>query len=245
MTVDKSSELFAVDVCFGNHILKAFDGIGGGPLEFQQFVARAPNQQIMRHDADSVQAFLKAYTSDAKAATVETAGHRVNRPLLPVCWYCRKPGLASSDMHVEGPYNKRRTLWAGDPNGEDLPLIMSARMLAVALNYNLAFIARDKPTLDKMSFAWFAFVSDTRADNHRFYIPYVEAGPEGTQSVTVQAPALIRDPKTLALSDATVQGTGYFAVSALIEVHATVLVGAAVDVTDPLPVQYTGDPING
>ena len=82
---DELSELFAVDVCFGNHILEAFKGLSGGPKEFVEFLSRDDDEKVFRHDADSVQAFLKAYMGDAKAAKTETAGHRVNVPKIPVC----------------------------------------------------------------------------------------------------------------------------------------------------------------
>jgi len=233
------SELFAVDVCLGNQILKAFKGLSGGPKEFKEFLARPDAKKVMRHDTDSVQSFLKDYMADAKAvATVE--GHRVNLPLLPVCWYCRKPGLAASDVHIDGAYNRWRTFWAEPEDAESA--VAKVRMLSVALNYDIAFVARDKPALDKMLLAWFSFVSDTRSLHHRFKIPFHISSGDG---IDIDLPAEIRDPKTCAFQDATAGASNFYAASATIEVHAAVLFGAAVSVVDPIRLSWALEPWHG
>lgn len=244
------SELFAVDVCLGNHILTAFTDLAAhGPQEFVQFLGRPDAQKVMRHNADSVQGFLKSYIADAKGAVVESAGHRVNQPLLPVCWYGRKPGLAGSDVHLEGPFNKWRTLW-----NEAGTAVAEIRMLAVALNYDLAFIARDKPALDKLLLAWFGFISDTRAENHKFTVPYTiatitpdpPADPIPGQPIPDIPPAEIRDPKTCAFTDATVAEAGnFYAATTTLEVHAPVIFAKAVTVVDPIRIQFAREPWHG
>jgi hypothetical protein len=237
------SELFAIDVCVGAQILEAFKGLSGGPKEFQQFLARPDNLKVMRHDTDAVQSFLKSYIADVKAQTSATVGgHRVNLPLLPVCWYCRKPGLASSDMHVDGPFNKWKTLWAGP---SDEPTVAKIRMLSVALNYNMAFVTRDKPALDKLLLAWFAYIADTRSLHHRFKVPYHINVPVG-DGLDVDMPAEIRDPKSCAFEDATVSELGnFYAASTSIEVHAAVLIGEAVSVVDPIRFTWALEPWHG
>lgn len=233
--MNEFSELFAVDVCLGNQILEAFEGLSGGPREFQEFLTRPANQKVMRHDTDSAQSFIKNYIADAKAVTT-VEGHRVNLPLLPICWYCRKPGLAASDIHVDGPFNKWRTLWA-EPD-DDEPTIAKIRMLSVALNYNLAFVARDKPALDKLLLAWFSFVADTRSLHHRFKVPFHISGLPDAEGADVEMPAEIRDAKTCSFDDATVAEMGVFGASTTLEVHASVLIGEAVSVTDPIRFQW-------
>ncbi len=239
------SELFAVDVCLGAQILKAFDGLSGGPREFQEFLSRPPDKKVMRHDADTVQAFMANYIADAKAATTNTVGgHRVNVPLLPVCWYGRKPGLASSDVHIEGPYNKWVVVWSDPTTGEDPDFFANMRMLSVALTYKLAFVARDKPSLDKLLLAWFVFLADTRARNHKFAVPYLVRTADGQSGVVASLPpAEIRDPKSCAFEDES--GDGFFAAATNLEVHAPVLVGQEVDVVDPIRLQWAIEVCHG
>lgn len=234
------SELFAVDVCLGTQILEAFKGLSGGPKEFQEFLGRPDKHKVMRHDTDSAQSFLRGYIADAKAQTV-VDGNRVNVPLLPICWYCRKPGLASSDLHVEGPFNKWRTLWAGPG---DNPEVSKIRLLSVALNYDFAFISRDKPSLDKLLLAWFSYLSDTRSMHHRFKVPYhISPYAPDDPGVDVEMPAEIRDPKSCAFTDSSAEG--FFAASTSLEVHAAVLIGSAVTVVDPIRLTWKLEPWHG
>ena len=232
------SELLAADISFGNHILGAWTGLSAakGPAEFCEFLTRASNQQVIRHDADSCQSFLKDYIAAGKGKTTAAGGQLVNYPILPVCWYCRKPGLVSSeDMNNAGPYNRWQTLWN---DNEDVSL--TARALILTLSYKLAFIARDKPTLDKLNLAWYSYVSDRRSGNHKFTVKY------RIQDKDIDLKAEIIDPITCSIDEeAGVSDAGnFFATSTMVEVNVQVLFGDLVEVPDT-EVEFVGSILHG
>ncbi len=232
------SELFSVDVAFSNHVLSSFSGLSAekGPAEFKEFLTRDPKTKIFRHDTDSAQGFLKDMMSGGKTAVTEENGQRVNYPKLPVVWLCRKPGLVSDDESMGGAYNKGRIRFT-----DDEATALKVRMLSVVLTYRLAFIARDKPTLDKLLLSWFAHVSDTRHQKHKFTVAFLIDG------VPVEAVAVVHSPKSLSFDDESVTGgTGrFFAATTSVEVSTPVFWGDVVEPIDPARIQHGWEVMEG
>jgi len=79
----------------------------------------------------------------------------------PVVAYFRKPGLSNGDEHARA---LNKIAWS-----ETLLASLQISMLPVSLEYSMTFAAWDKPTLDKMQLAWYAFVAGRR--NSRFIVP--------------------------------------------------------------------------
>ena len=232
------SELFAVDLAFGKHLLSSYSNLSGekGPAEFKEFLTRDPKTKIFRHDADSVQGFLKNLMASGKNAVTETSGKRVNYPKLPLVCYCRKPGLVSDDESTGGAFNKKRIRFTDDET-----TLLKVKILSVVLTYRLAFVARDKPTLDKLLLSWFAYVSDTINNRHKFKVDFLVDG------VDVDAVAVIHSPKSLSFDDESVTGeTGrFFAAATSVEVSAPIFWGDVVEVVDPARIQYAWEVMEG
>ena len=223
--MNEMSELFAVDIAFGTYILSAFTGFSAtnGPKEFQEFIARASNQKVFRHQCDGVAAFLKNYLSDAKAVTSAAGATpaRVNVAKLPVIYYYRKPGLVSDADNIDGPFNQWVKRYAGADDTD-----MRLRML----------ISRDKASLDRMSIAWFSLVSQSPVSD-RFKIHYEIAGNP------IELKATVKNCKTCILDDASItdESGRFYAVTGKIDVSAPVIIGDAVEIVDPMRIQYGFD----
>jgi len=227
------SELQAVDIAFGGYILGAFKGLSMasdiGPSEFREFLSRADNKKVFRHDSESVQGFLKSYLASDNAVDTLSAGKRVRTARMPVVNYCRHPGLISSDENIAGIYNRLKILFQDN-------VAFNVRVLGVVLSYRLVFIARDKPTIDKLSLAWLAHVGDTRKGKHKFITQHMVGG----QSIEITA--VIRDPKSILFQDESIAADSgrFFAVGTTIEIETPVLFGDVVTIHDPLRIEYVG-----
>ena len=237
----ETSELFAVDIALGNHLINAFSGMSAtyGPSEFREFAGRDGSLQVFRHDCDTPQEFLKAYFADAKAQTTSTGatGARVSVPRLPVVQYCRKPGLVSNDEYTTRYWKERHQLIVNAVG----PVIGELRFFMFTLTYRLALFARDKASLDRLILAWFAHVSDRRGGKDKFDILYQITGNN------VQEKAYIRDAKSCNFADESVtdESGHYFVASTMVEVDAPVIVGQAVTIVEPVTLQFAGEIING
>ena len=234
MTTDYYSELHAVDIGLGVHILDAFSDLQvSGPSEFVEYLSRDPKKQVFRHDADDVQGFIKSYMASGDSVSTISAGKTVRTAKMPVVYYCRKPGLVSDDENLGGIFNKLR--WVLN-NETDLHI----RLLAVVLTYRLAFITRDKPSLDKMGLAWFSHVSNVVGKGgHKFSIQYK------IDEEVLDCNAFIKNPKMITFDDESVTTeTGhFFAVGATVEVEAPVIFGDVEVLYDPLRIQALQDAI--
>ncbi len=146
------SELQAVDFAIGDFISKAFDGLSltTGPKEWREFLGRSTAAQIYRHDAASPSEFVKALQASRKAET-GTPPKRDNSPPLPAVYYYRKPGF--SNVNDRSKQIRGRYLW-----NDALLTAYQIRLLHLDLDYTLVFVAADKPTLDKMAMAWYAYI---------------------------------------------------------------------------------------
>ena len=235
------SELFAVDIALGNHIIAAYAGHSAayGPAEYREFVGRDAKRQVIRHDGDTPQEFLKAYFADAKSLVTSTGATaaRVNVPMLPVIQYCRKPGLVSND-ELSNSYWREKHKLGLDPEST---IIAQLRFFALTLSYRMVIYARDKATLDRLELGWFAHVSDRRYGKDKFSTLYQIGG--NNIPVTVH----VRDAKMCNFTDESVTDeTGhYFVASTMVEVDAPVIVGEAVTVVEPVTLQFAGRIING
>jgi hypothetical protein len=224
------SELHAVDIAFGGHVLSAFSDLAvAGPSEFKEFLARDPKKQVFRHDSDSVQGFLKSYMASGNAVDTISEGKQVRSARLPVVNYSRQPGLVSDDENPGGIYNRLKILFNEDTG-------LNVKVLSVILSYRLVFIARDKPTLDKFVLAWLSRVSDTKHRGHKFETRHLI----GDQELDITA--MIKNPKMHSFDNESVTTeTGhFFAAGTMVEIETPVLFGEVVTVYDPMQIEYIG-----
>lgn len=216
------SELQAVDFCLGPFIAAAFSGLNNqvGPKEFKEFLGRPTNRQIYRHDAEPAE-FIKAYRA-AKAAEKTVAGAKVNPLELPLIYYFRKPGLTNG---TDKEMTRRGRFMFSEGEGE-LENAYKFMVIPLVLDYKLFFLSWDKPTLDKLQLAWYAYTV-----RHDKFICRYRAGED-----VFEVPAYLLDHKSLLCADESVppgqDASRVYAVSTGLQVSTDVIFGAGVDVND-------------
>lgn len=201
------SELQAVDFALGTFIAKAFTGQrpDSGSKEWREFLTRNVKQQIYRGDHDDPAEFVKTLQQTTKQ-TVQ----------FPIIYYFRKPGFTNADnnkaIHAKGVTN----------SGKSYDLVS----LPISLDYRFYILAWDKPTLDKLSLAWYAYVN---AKNARFTIKYMIDG-----ELFDEIPANIADSRTVTMSDNTPQPAepgkrpAFYGVMTGMTINTQILVGTPV-----------------
>jgi hypothetical protein len=172
------SELQAVDFALGTFIAKAFAGQrNAGSKEWREFLTRPIKEQIYRGDHDDPAEFVKALQKATGQSTQ-----------FPVVYYFRKPGFTNSDN------NKGTRSKAVTNGGKSFDLIT----LPISLDYRFYLLAWDKPTLDKMALAWYAYIC---AKNAEFAVKYQ------VDSEVFAVSAVVADNRTVTLSDITPPST--------------------------------------
>ncbi len=217
MLGNETSELQAVDFALGAFMSDAWQGhnLDDGPAQWREFLSRARNKQIYRHDFDTPQEFIGSLLG-AQGNKRVVSGVSVNLPALPVMIYCRKPGLTNGEEYAAV---KQQRVW-------DVALenAYQLRPLPIILTYKMAFLAWDKLTLDKLQLAWYAYI----AWNNLFTVSY------GIGTDTFDTRGIIRGNKSILFSDASIpskEGRLYI-VESTIEVVTQVLFGAGVTVPE-------------
>jgi hypothetical protein len=217
------SELQAVDFALGKFIADAFTCLNDqrGPKEYREFLGRAVNRKIFRHDADTPAEFLKAYRS-AQAGEKTIAGAKVNQVELPLVYYYRKPGLtngADREKTRRGRYS-----FSGD-----LKNAYKFMVLPIVFDYKLFILSWDKPTLDSLQLAWYAY-----QERHDKFTSTYKIGDTDLFEVN----AYLLDHKSLLCADASIAPrqdmSRVYAVSMGLQVATDVLYGDAVSV----PAEY-------
>jgi len=217
MTIELS-ELQAIDFALGAHIVGAFTGHNkmAGPKQWREFLTRADGKKVWRTEADSPSDFLKQLAASGKNEAIVN-GKIVNLPPLPCVYYFRKPGMSNG---ADNRSFAMKNVW-----DDNLLNAYSLTRLPVILQYTLVFAAWDKPALDKMQLAWYAYLL-----NHKRFVT-----PVGIDGGVFDVPAWILDPKTMMFADISIpKGDGrLFAVEATVEIETMVLYGN--DITESLP----------
>lgn len=208
------SELQAVDFAVGEFIAAAFDDLSltTGPKEWREFLGRATAAQVYRHDAASPGDFLKAVQSSRKAETGPTT-NRQNSPALPAVYYFRKPGF--SNINDRSKQLRGRTSWS-----EDLVRAYNVRALHLDLDYTITFTAWDKPTLDKLCMAWYAYIVTHDTAIAKYLIG----------SDVMEVPVTVQDHCNLTISDSSepAESGRLFAATTNYTMHTMILFGAEV-----------------
>ena len=212
------SELQAVDFALGTFVAKAFSGqrTNKGSKEWREFLARDVKKQVYRGDDEDPAEFLKKL--------VKNTGEPVK---FPVVYYFRKPGFTNSD-------NNRAMVGAAKiQNGSPFDVAS----LPISLDYRLYLLAWDKPTLDRLSLAWYAYIN---AKSYTFPVNYQiddEAFP---------VKAFIADNRTVTLSDITPASANpgskpaFYGVNTALTINTQVLQGAAVPAPPETVFVYVG-----
>lgn len=215
------TELQAVDFALGAVIAASFDGLAeSGPGNFVRFLQRSITEKIFRVDHLDGADLLKKISTDKKGAETDAQ----KRPELPLVAYYRKPGLNNGEA--------RARAWNKTVFNEALLTSYELSVLPVSLDYSMTFATWDKPALDKMALAWYAYIARPGRAHSRFIVP-TKVGED-----TFETPANIEDPRTVMFSDVSPDAgeRRLFAASCDFVVNTHVLVGEAVSHLDEITI---------
>jgi len=241
------SELQAVDFALGAFIAGALSGLNdqAGPKAFREFLSRPVSRQVYRHDADSPAEFVKAYRA-AQAAQSTAAGAKLNPLELPLIYYFRKPGMTSGDGRE---VTRRGKFMFAELEDGTLGNAYKFVVLPLTLDFKLYFLAWDKPTLDKLQLAWYAY----SALNDKFPCLY-QIG----ETDTFEIPAYLLDHKAPLFADESIppgqDASRVYAVSTGLQIATDVIFGAGAIAPEEITINgaltnyldyESGAPVNG
>lgn len=217
MAID-TTELQAVDFALGALIASMFDNMApNGPENYVRFLSRDIKDKIFRTEHTDAKDLIDKISADKKGAA------STKRPDLPVIGYYRKPGFTNGDdISVSG----KRIRWAGGI--EDMDNSYKVTSLPISLDYTLTIAAWDKPSLDKVCAAWYAYTGRNR--KLRFFVP-----AKINEDVMV-VPANIRDPKNVLFSDASTTDQRIYACTLSFTVVTQMLAGESINALTELEV---------
>ena len=210
------SDLQAVDFAVGGVIVGAYDGLRDDkPEAFRRFLERPAKEKIFRAENEDPPSLIR------RIAQHNPGKKRV--PDLPVVAYYRSPGIV-------GNQNEKPVALDVERHIDDTPRAMRLSSIPVTLSYSLLWCAWDKPTLDKIALAWFAYVAHRGRKYSRFHVPY-RLGSE-----PIEIPAPISVPREIQADNASgEQAEGrLWAARALVEVNTQVLYGREVQPVDEI-----------
>lgn len=228
-TNNEFSELQAVDFGLGAFIAAAYSGLNAdrGPKGFREFLSRPINRQIYRHDADTPKDFIKAFLA-AQAAEKTAAGSKINLIELPLAYYFRKPGLTNgTDKETT---RRGRYSWSEGDTG--LVNAYQISILPLVLDYRVFFLSWEKPSLDKLQLAWYAYLVRHDKFNCHYLI--------GSEDV-FEIPAYVQDHKSLLCIDESVPPgqdvSRVYAVSTGLQISTDILFGAGAEPPEEIRIQ--------
>lgn len=218
------TELQAVDFALGAVLSNSFNALAAnGPENYKAFLGRPIREKVFRAEHEDAGALVRKIANAEKGEGAAAGSDGQRPPVLPVIAYFRKPGFSNGDEQAR-VLNK--IAW-----NESLSASLRISMLPVSLEYSMTFAAWDKPTLDKMQLAWYAFVAGRR--NSRFIVPSLNGGE------ILEIPASLLDPKTIMFIDSSPEKSEVgriYSVSTEFTINTQVVTGDAVTVPDEIEI---------
>lgn len=183
------TQLQAVDFTLGRLLVDIFakQQQDHGPAMWQTFLKRDVKTKILRSDFETVADIVKAMESAEKHAA-QDGMQRSNSVQLPLICYGRKPNLMMADPDAAAYIFDKVVV---DDDGRDLRLSVAQ----LNMEYRIAMLAWDRPTLDMMQLAWLFHVG--KPEQHR--LSYDVMIGESKLEITGE----LIDPKTPMFEDAS------------------------------------------
>lgn len=139
------SDLQAVDFAVGGIIVGAYDGLRDEkPEAFRRFLDRPAKEKIFRAENEDPPSLIRRIAQHNPG--------KKNVPDLPVVAYYRSPGIVADQNQKPVVLDVERYI-----DGTDRAMRLTS--IPVTLSYSLLWCAWDKPTLEKIALAWFAYVA--------------------------------------------------------------------------------------
>lgn len=201
------SDLQAVDFAVGGVLAGAYDGLSDDkPKAFCRFLQRPAKDK-----------FFRCQNEDPPGLLRRIASHGNGKIDLPLVAYYRAPGLV-------GNLNEKPVALDVERYLDDSARALRMTTIPVTLSYSFLWVAWDKPTLDKMTLAWFCYVAQRGRRYSRFMVPYLLNGEP------IEIPASISVPREIQGDNSgRDQAEGrLWASRALVEVNTQVVYGREV-----------------
>jgi len=215
------SELQSVDFSMGSYIAGAFANLEAskGPSQFNEFLTRPVAKKIYRHEFETPTDLIRSLRGSRKNEVTQVDGKISNLPQLPIVVYSRKPGMITNDDRR--PIKRSVTGVSDDPTK-----VFEVLILPVTLEYKLALVAWDMPTLDRLQLVWYAYA----AFNDKFLAKWV-IGEE-----VFETTGIIEDHQAIAFTDTSEVGESgrLYAAETDIRVSVQIAFGKAVSIPGEL-----------
>ena len=184
------SPLQAVDYSVGRLLVDIYEKQrkDHGTANWQAFLRRENKSKILRGDFETASDILKLMEGAEKHA-VQGGKQRTNQVAVPLIVYGRKPQIAVSDPEAAAYI---MDMPVTDNEGRDIRL--SAALLNI--EYRVAMLAWDRPTLETMQLAWVFHVGKAGRNHRLTYDMRV-----GDGLITISGELI--DPWTPAFDDAS------------------------------------------
>lgn len=175
----------AVDFSLSGVIAGSFEAMNPdiGPIAFQRFLHRENKDKIFFSRNDDIQKLLH------RIARHENDTPKQRTPELPLVVYYRETGVATQDINqatqvveVTGFTDKTETTIFDETDA------MRLTTIPLTLTYSLLFLAWDRPTLERMTLAWWGYLAPTHRKHSRFLVPYILDGEQFEIGASIISP---------------------------------------------------------
>ncbi|MBE0505904.1 MAG: hypothetical protein IBX50_04180 [Marinospirillum sp.] len=217
----------AVDFALGRFLSEVYpiDNAAEGAKNWCRFMARPPAQKIMRGDFETASDIIRSMEASQKQAS-QNNKIKWNSVSLPVIAYGRKPNIIVSDPDA-GSYSQKTVISEND---------FRLKLIQVDIEYRIAMLAWDIPTLDQMQMQWMFHVAFEQSKIE--YQVKVDGEP-----MTLTADII--DPKTPAFEDSSLPASDGRVHAVLLPIRARTYLakGMLVDIPDPIRIHFSGGPL--
>ena len=215
----------AVDFALSELLAKCFRALSpeSGPKAVRRFLARPDEERIYIVKNDDVQTALGRLAGHEDEPA--TGGKR-RAPDLPAVMFYREQGFAADpNQHIQVAdvtrFVEEETLLAQDA-------AMRLTTIPLTLTYSLLFLAWDRPSIEYLVLAWWAYIAPLGRKHSRFLVPYTLDGEKFEVGASLSAP---REVLT-SYEEVGQDGMRLWGSRTMCEVNTQAVVGGKVEVPD-------------
>lgn len=213
----------AVDFALSDLLAKCFRALSpeSGPKAVRRFLARPDTEKMYIVKNDDVQAALRRLFGHE-----DEPGGKRRAPDLPVVMFYREQGVAADpNQHIQVADVTR---FVGEETRMAPDAAMRLTTVPLTLTYSLLFLAWDRPSIDHLVLAWWAYIAPLGRKHSRFLVPYTLDGEQFEVGASLSAP---REVLT-AYEEVGQDGLRLWGSRTMCEVNTQAVVGGKVEVPD-------------